>query len=127
MRIFEELVLGHAPSEGEFDEHLLKEGRSKGQPQMGATLYEPDSILCEFIYPDSKSSSTLLTVRFNAPERIVFLPVPEWVIESIWQGEISGSYHFESEAARLVEKFQAETTPEGNKKWFGPQAAKRRE
>ena len=57
----------------------------------------------------------------------MFLPVPDWVIESIWQGEISGSYHFESDAKALVEAFQAELSAENNPKWFLPQAAKRRE
>ena len=34
LRIFEELKAGQPPSEGEFDELLLKEGRAKGQPQI---------------------------------------------------------------------------------------------
>ncbi len=127
LQIFDDLVAGLLPREGAFDEHVLKEGRAKGQPQMGATRFEPDAIICEFIYPDALSSSTLFTVTLIVPERIIFLPVPEWVVESIWQGEITGSFHFESEAAELVAKFQAEIPPEGNLKWFLPQPPKRRE
>ncbi len=126
-RIFEDLKAGLPPREGEFSEHLLKEGRSKGEPQMGSLRFEPEAILCEFIYPDAQSSSTILTVRLDVPERIVFLPVPSWVIESIWQGDITGSHHFESDAEKLVSEFQAELPPEANLRWFGPQPAKRRE
>jgi hypothetical protein len=68
-----------------------------------------------------------LQVRVAAPERIVYLPVPEWVVESVWQGEVAGSYQFESDARRLVDKFQEETTTEGNTKWFQKQPPKRRE
>lgn len=70
---------------------------------MGSTVYSPDSIQCEFIYPDPSSVPTVLTVSLIPPERIVFLPVPEWVVESIWQGEIAGSYQFESDARGMID------------------------
>lgn len=127
LRIFEDLAAGLPPREGVFDEHALRDARAKGQPQMGTTRYEPDAILCEFIYPASDGSTVLLTVRLDVPERIVFLPVPGWVVENIWQGDISGSHHFESEAERLLAEFAKEMDSAANKKWFGPQAAKRRE
>jgi len=94
---------------------------------MGTTRYEPNAIHFEFIYPDSKSSSTVLTVTLEPPERIVFLPVPDWVVENIWQGSIAGTHHFESEAQRLVDEFKADLMPGPNGKWFEPQAPKRRE
>lgn len=127
LAIFDELKGGLAPSEGTYDEAALAEGRVKGQPQMGATRYEPRAIFVEFIYPDPQTTSTILTIKLDPPERIVFLPVPSWVVESIWQGEIAGSFHFESDAMRLVDEFKTELTEEGNPKWFGPQMAKRRE
>jgi hypothetical protein len=127
LKLFDELMAGHPPSRGAFDEHVLKDGRAKGSPQMGATRYEPEDIIFEFIYPDPLSSATVFEVKIEAPERIVFLPVPDWVIENIWQGDISGSYQFESDAIELVEAFRGELSLESNPKWFLPQAAKRRE
>jgi len=94
---------------------------------MGTTRYEPNAIHFEFIYPDSKSSPTVLTVTLEPPERIVFLPVPDWVVENIWQGSIAGTHHFESEAQRLVDEFKADLMPGPNGKWFEPRAPKRRE
>lgn len=127
LAIFERLRAGLPPESGDFDPAVLKEGQVKGAPQMGATRYEPESLTFEFIYPDPKSSATVLSVRMAAPERIVFLPVPEWVVESIWQGEIHGSYVFESDARRAMAALAEDLTPEANVRWFGPQAAKRRE
>lgn len=124
---FEDLKAGQSPREGEYSEALLKEARAKGQPQMGTTRYEPHRISFEFIYPDPGSTATVLTVSIPSPERIVFLPVPEWVVESIWQGDIDGTFHFESEAMRLFEAFGRELEGEANLKWFGKRQAKRRE
>ncbi|MBX3120151.1 MAG: hypothetical protein KF784_13885 [Fimbriimonadaceae bacterium] len=127
LMIFEQLKQGLPPSEGEFDEQTFLDAKVKGLPQMGTTRYEPQAIYLEFIYPDPQGGSAIVTVKLDAPERIIFLPVPEWVIESIWQGDIDGSYHFESDAQALVAKFEAELTADGNEKWFGKQMAKRRE
>ena len=118
-RLFETLSNGQPPSEGEFSEAVFREGRDKSKPQMGATRYEPNVIVFEFIYPDPIGAPILLSVRIDAPERIVFMPVPSWVIESIWQGEVSGSYHFESDAQRLIEEFQSSLQPESNAETFG--------
>jgi hypothetical protein len=126
-QIFDRLKAGADPGEGAFSADLLAEGRRKGLPQVGATRYEPGAIHLEFIYPDSTSTATILTVTVTPPERIVFLPVPGWVIENIWQGDIDGTYHFESDALTLVEDLRAELSPEENAKWFGPRQAKRRE
>jgi hypothetical protein len=126
--LYEDLSSGLPPRDGAFDEHVWKTGKAKGQaPQMGSTRFEPNALCFEFIYPDSAGVSTVFTVKLNSPERIVYLPVPTWVIESIWQGDVSGSFHFESDAARLIEDLKAELEPQANLKWFGPQAAKRRE
>jgi len=127
LAIFDELKLGHPPSEGEFDAVLFSEAKVKGEPQLGSTRFEPDSIYVEFIYPSPQTSSSVVTVKLTAPERIVFLPVPGWVVENIWQGDIAGTYHFESEAIRLYEELGRELSRGENEKWFGPQMAKRRE
>ncbi len=126
-RIYEDLKAGSPPSEGEYSEGLFKEANSKGSPQMGTTRFEPKSIVLEFIYPDQGGAASVLTVRINTPERILFMPVPAWVIESIWQGEIDGSYHFETEAAELLAAYALLLEAETNDKWFGPRPAKRRE
>ena len=125
--IFENLKSGHAPTEGEYDAAVLREALVKGPPQMGATKYEPDAANMEFIFPDVASSATVLTVRVQSPERIVYLPVPDWVIEDIWQGAVSGSYHFESRARELVRELESELSSDNNVQWFAPQPAKRRE
>jgi len=127
LRIFEELKRGVSPTEGTYDETLLKEGRAKGQPQLGATQYRPDAISLEFIYPDPRGAAVVLTVTLTSPERIVFMPVPGWVVEQIWQGEIHGSHQFESEANRLLEAFASELTPEANLRHFGRQDPTRRD
>jgi len=127
LKLFDELKRGSNPSEGSFDAAALAEGRMKGAPQIGTTRYEPRAIVFEFIFPDPRGGATVMPVRLDAPERIVFLPVPEWVIESIWQGDIDGSFHFESDAVALVESLKGELTPEGNAKWFEKRLAKRRE
>ena len=126
LAIFEELKKGLEPS-GEFDTALLAEGKAKGAPQMGATQYKPDRIAFEFIYPDPGSTATVLTVAISPPERIVFMPVPEWVIENIWQGDVTGSFHFISDAERLYAALGSELQVGSNEKWFEPQMAKRRE
>lgn len=92
---------------------------------MGASVFHPDRVDLEFLF--GPGTPLVFVVSISAPERIVFLPVPSWVIETIWQGEISGSHHFESEAMRLVEVFRGQLSPENNSALFGPQMAKRRE
>lgn len=127
LRILRELENGELPSVGVFDEAVLKEGRMKGAPQMGATRYRPHEIAVEFIFPDAKSSATIFTVRVEPPERIVFLPVPEWVVESIWQGSVSGSFHFESQAKDLVRQFASLLEPDANEAQFEAKSPTRRE
>jgi hypothetical protein len=109
--LFEQLSSGHEPSEGQFDLDVLKEGRAKGQVQMGSTRYEPHSIIFEFIFPDPHGVATVLAVRLTAPERIVFMPVPDWVVQAIWQGEVSGSYEFETDAMKLLDEFRRSLEP----------------
>jgi hypothetical protein len=126
-RVFDDLTRGLLPSEGEYSEELLKEGRIKGQAQMGTTRFEPTQVVLEFIFPDPRSSATILSVHIATPERILFMPVPSWVVESIWQGEIDGSYRFESEAAELLAEYAKGLDAEANGKWFGPRQAMPRE
>jgi len=126
-RIFDDLAQGKPPTEGTFDDAVLREAKVKGKPQMGATTYKPNAAIFEYIFPDSHSTATVLQVLVEPPERIVFLSVPEWVMEEIWQGDVSGSAHFESEAAEMLRRYTAGLEPGVNDKYFGPQPAKRRE
>lgn len=126
--IFQDLEAGREPNVGKFDAAHLADCRSKGEPQVGKTRLEPHLITHEYLFPDPVGGAAMIfTVEVEPPERIVFLPVPEWVVETIWQGEIAGTHHFESEANRLVEAFRAQLAPEANKELFGPQPPKRRE
>lgn len=120
LRVFERLRQGLAPEEGEWDEAVRQEAKLRGAPQMGATRYEPHAIRFEFVYQDPRGGANVLTVTVPSAERIVYLPVPNWVVEIIWQGEIGGSYQFESDAERMVEAFRALLSPENNAALFGP-------
>ncbi|MCH8273439.1 MAG: hypothetical protein IH851_01450 [Armatimonadetes bacterium] len=117
--ILERLKQKRPPEEGQYDEGIFREGIVKGEAQAGTTRYEPDRVHFEFIFPDPESAATVLCVTLKPPERIVHLPVPEWVIESVWQGEVSGSYQFESQAKEMVERFNAQLEPEANRGLFG--------
>ncbi len=120
MAIFDELKRGVAPSEGMFDEAVLREATMKrAELQLGSLRYEPHWIHFEYIYPAKGSSALLFTVAIDPPERIVYLSVPTWVIQSVWEGEVLGSYHFESDANRLVQAFAAGLVPESNLSHFG--------
>lgn len=127
LSLFDDLKAGRAPSLGDFDALLLAEARTKGSPLVGTTRYSPDALWFEFIFSDPTSSAVIVTVRVDSPERIVFLPVPSWVIETIWQGDVDGSYHFESHAQEHLAELAREIEPEPNLKWFGPRPPKRRE
>jgi hypothetical protein len=124
--ILSDLRAGKLPNIGEYSEQILREGRAKGLPQMGSVRYEPDALVAEFIFPATGSTSTVLAVRIPTPQRIVFMPVPPWVIESIWQGEIDGSFHFESDANRLVGAFTEQLSVANNFSLFGDKAPTRR-
>lgn len=106
--LFQAISDGRPPPIGEFEHALLKEGLAKGKPFVGTTRFEPGHIFFEFIFPDPNGAPILLPVRVIAPERIVFMPVPEWVVAQIWEGEVMGSHRFESEARNLLASFESE-------------------
>jgi hypothetical protein len=117
--IFEQLSAKRAPHIGEYDEKTFVEAMARASPQMGATRFDPNRVNFEFIFPETASNTLVLVVRVEAPERIVCMPVPDWVIDSIWQGEIDGSFHFESDARRLLAEFASQIEPEKNRELFG--------
>lgn len=124
--IWDDLIASRDPGVGIFDAALLTEGRTKGKPQIGTAVFTPTTITLEFIY-SAGADTTVFPVQIESPERIVFLPVPGWVVETIWQGDISGSFHFESDARRLVDQFLAELEPEPNRRLFERPMPTRRE
>ena len=126
-QIYEELISGQEPTVGTFDPLVLKECRLLGQARMGTTVFSPDLITFEFIFAGAGDASMVFPVKVASPQRIVYLPVPAWVIENIWQGNVDGSHHFESDAAELVAAFQRCLEPANNAGLFGPKPAKRRE
>ena len=125
--IHADLVKGDSPKLGKYDEDALAMLRSRGEPQMGVTVLKPENVRFEFIYPHSDGSVELLAVDLQPPERIVFMPVPAWVIETIWQGSIDGSHHFESDAKRLQHELLESMKPLQNKKLFARHQPKRKE
>ena len=125
-RLHDELVRGEEPPLGRYDKALLKEAKSLGHPQIGTTVYHPQSATFEFIYSGT-NSVMIVPVEVPSPERIVFLPVPTWVVESIWQGEIDGSFHFESAAIALVDELRSCLSAEANARLFEKKLPTRRE
>lgn len=118
LAIFDRLKAGLAPESCEFDPAAFQEARTKGAPQMGSTVYRPDQIRFEFIYSDPQGGTMVFVVCVTPPERIVALPVPAWVVENVWQGDVHGSHAFESEAYELVEAFRASLEPGSNDAFF---------
>ncbi len=116
--ILADLLAGQAP-QGEFEAENLRRATTKGTPQMGTIRYEPHALVFEFIFPDPASSPTILEVRIASPQRIVYLPVPGWVVESIWEGDVAGSFHFESDAKALLQEIIDCMTPQENPQIFG--------
>jgi hypothetical protein len=125
--IFEDLLAGNEPRIGEFSSSVLKECRTKGKPQMGAAVPQPHQITLEFVYSDPVTGATILPVVIPSPERIVWMPVPEWVVENIWQGEVSGRFCFESEALEHLDRLKGDLEPARNAVLFGPSSPTRRE
>jgi len=126
-KLFEELRRGEFPSEGEYSQETVIAGREKGDVQIGTTRYAPDHLILEFTYADPLGASLILPIKIIPPERIVFLPVPAWVIETIWQGEISGRYTFESEARQYLAQLEAQIEPQANLALFAPPGPKRKD
>ena len=115
--IFETLISGGYPGVGRFDEQVLLAGRSKGAPQIGATILAPNLAILEYSYSD-QISTVIFRVEVEPPERIVFMPVPPWVVENVWQGEVAGSHHFESHARELMSQYTSRLDPGTNDEEF---------
>ncbi len=124
--ILESLKQGQSPKEGEFDEGVLREALDKGSPHPGITRYSQDCVHLEFIFQDPEKGPTVFAVRLASPERIVYLPVPDWVVEQVWQGEVFGTYEFESVAKEAVKEFLRSLEAEENARFFPAPVPRRR-
>ncbi|MCS7208705.1 MAG: hypothetical protein NZ874_03955 [Fimbriimonadales bacterium] len=116
--VFDALKAGNAPPVGEYDPATLRECQRRASPQVGATRFLPDAVILEFIFQDASLGPAVLSVRIPAPEPIVYMPVPDWVIEDVWQGDVTGSFRFRSEAERLLQAFSEQVFTERNRVFF---------
>lgn len=116
--IFEALQKRQLPPVGEYDAQTLKECFRRATVQTGTTHYQPDCILLEFIFSEPNLGPAVLSVRIPAPEPIVYMPVPDWVIQDVWQGEVTGSFRFASEAETLLKKLHNQIFAETNALYF---------
>ncbi len=112
------LQAGSPPPIGAYDAAQLKECQRRASVQVGASNFLPDAIVLEFIFQDASLGPAVLSVRIAAPEPIVYMPVPDWVIEDVWQGDVTGSFRFRSEAERLLEAFREQVFTERNRAFF---------
>ncbi|MGQ9488369.1 MAG: hypothetical protein ACUVTY_09695 [Armatimonadota bacterium] len=95
------------PPIGHFDPKRFEEAVQMREVQMGGTRYTPHSVILEFVFlHDNPGAPLILCVEVDTPEPVVFMPVPEWVQEDVWQGEVKGTFRFRSEAEHLIEAFR---------------------
>lgn len=127
LKAFEGVKDGRIEAGFQGDQALLSVLSAKGKPTLGTTVLAPSNVSFEFVFTFPDGQSEVFALQHEPSERIVFLPVPEWVVESIWQGEVQGTYCFESEAKERLARFALELDPAANAKWFEKQGPKRRE
>ncbi len=125
--ILDDLLAGKEPREGQFSRQDLAEAMKLGRPQMGPVVHEPRSLTFEFIFSAPGSDSFVFSVRLDSPQRIVYLPVPSWVVENVWQGDVSGSFHFESDASALIDSFTSSLEEAENREIFDSRLKQGRE
>lgn len=117
IRLLAELESRVEPSFGTYDVHQWPGSSRVKQVQIGSATPFPHNVEFEFILT-LEEGSEVFTISVPAPERIVYMPVPEWVLISVWQGEVSGSYHFESDATRMTDRYVALLTSGTNESEF---------
>jgi hypothetical protein len=117
-QILEDLQAKIEPRIGQFEPETLRLALTKPSVQMGAQKFVPNGFFFEFIFPDPTAGTVILTVFVPSKERIVFLPVPNWVRQNIWQGDIEGSYYYESEVEPVLSGFRTLLSDEKNAVFF---------
>lgn len=119
--LYRQIVAGGQLDQGNYDQARLDDLRSKGEAQIGTAVLAPRQVNFEFIFRMPDGQTQVLSVLLEPPQRIVFMPVPEWVIESVWQGEVLGSHHFEADAMALLDRFGKLLEKEENAAHFDEQ------
>lgn len=122
-----DLDRGLDPSLGKFDGARLAQARAHGKPRLGAMLPSPHSVVLEFPFFNEEGAAMMFSVELATPERVVYLGVPPWVVENVWQGTVDGTYVFESQARAMLDEFAQGTAPGPNAAMFGARAPTRRE
>lgn len=112
--LLETLKAGGRPGDATFDAAAVDAALAKGSPREGAIRFAPDAAIVEVHVAFAGSAPVILPFRFLAPERIVWMAVPEWVVENVWQGEVTGRHLFESEAWAALDRVAAGLMPEPN-------------
>lgn len=116
------------PPIGHFDRRTFEDAVQMREVQMGCTRYTPHSVVLEFVFlHDTPGAPLILCVEVDAPEPVVFMPVPEWVQEDVWQGEVKGTFRLRSEAERMIESFRRQVLEEDNTHYFDQRPVPRRE
>ena len=82
-RAFEAVLTGSKPVGMRCDEGRLKALFEKGKPTMGTTVLNADQISFEFVFTLDDGQTEVLSIVLDPPERIVYMPVPEWVVENL--------------------------------------------
>lgn len=127
-QILDALQRKQAPPIGHFDQKTFEEAMQMREVQMGSARYTPRSVVLEFIFlHDNPGAPLILCVEVDTPEPVVFMPVPDWVQQDVWQGEVKGTFRLRSEAERLMEAFRHHVLEEENLHYFEDRPAPRRE
>ncbi|MGQ9881576.1 MAG: hypothetical protein ACUVSV_12050 [Armatimonadota bacterium] len=106
-QVLDALLHKQPPPIGHFDPKRFEEAVQMREVQMGGTRYTPHSVILEFVFlHDNPGAPLILCVEVDTPEPVVFMPVPEWVQEDVWQGEVKGTFRFRSEAEQLIGSFR---------------------
>jgi len=127
-QVFEALQHKTPPPIGHFDLKTFEEAIQLRQVQMGGAHYTPHSVVLEFVFlHDSPGAPLILSVEVETPEPVVYMPVPEWVQEDVWQGEVKGTFRLRSEAERMLSDFRHHVLECDNPHYFDERPAPRRE
>lgn len=121
-RVLADLESGEEPGAGEFDRERLRAARAHGEPRMGSMVVHPERLDLEFPFV-SAEGAVVFSVSVATPERVVAMPVPEWVVENVWHGTVEGSFVFESEARAMLGRLAALLEPGPNRALFAGRAS----
>jgi len=127
-QILEALQHKQPPPVGRFDQKTYEEAMQMREMQMSSAHYTPHSVILEFLFwHDNPSAPLILCVEVDTPEPVVFMPVPDWVQQDVWQGEVKGTFRLRSEAEQLIEAFRHHVLECKNPDYFEERPAPRRE